>query len=417
MAEQSRAELKYLVERQREEIKTLNDVGRLLSLTTDPQEIVRLVASYLRQTFPLALCGVLLIQPRKLQLIQFAKIAQVDLDAAMRGMYAKASEKLPEPLTPETVARMLEAPSGGEGQWAQSPIGYLRSSYAIPLTVNNQAIGLLSVFSGKAEAFSNEEQHVIDIVADQLGAGLRNASLLEELKRAGELKNELLMVISHELRIPLTSIKEGIGLMLEGALGPVAAEQHDFLTTVDQNADRLGALVEKVVVASQLVTGQLDYTFKELELGALLADVKTAFRPLAESRQVALELDGAGRPVSCAGDAKRLKDAVSEIVENAVQATPAGGKVAIRCADAPGRAEIQISDTGPGIPPNELPSIFEQFRSIGGVHERKTGGLGLGLFIAHAIVTAHGGTITLDSQVGAGTRITLHLPKKPPSSP
>lgn len=412
MPEPSRAELKYQVERQREEIKTVNDVGRLLSSTTDPQEIVRLVASYLRQTFPLALCGVLLTDSQKLHLIRFANIAQVDFAAAVREMCAKASERLSKPVRESMLTHIVEDQSAGSGRWVQGSIGYLRSNHFAPLILNGQAIGQLGVFSGKAEGFSPEDRHVIDIVADQLGAALRNTSLLEELRRANQLKNDLLMVISHELRIPLTSIKEGVNLVLEQSLGPVTTEQRDFLKTVNDNAARLEALVEKVLTATQLLTGQLTYTFSDTDLAALLNELEAAFQPLARVKDVTLERSGLTQPFRYSADRKRLAEALANLIENALQATPAGGRVTILGVDSPEALELEIRDTGTGIPPEELPRLFEQFRIIGGTGDRKTGGLGLGLFIAKAVLTAHGGTIQLDSQVGQGTRVKIRLPLK-----
>lgn len=413
MPEPTSVELKYLVERQREEIKTVNEVGRLLSSTTDPKEVVRLVASYLKQTFPLALCGILVLEQRKLFLIQFAKIAQVDLAAAIREIWTKARERSPQPLKEEDLTQLVEDQTGG-GQWAQAPISYLRSSHFAPLMFNGQAIGLLSVFSGKAEAFTKDEQHVIDIVADQLGAALRNTFLLDELRRAGQLKNDLLMVISHELRIPLTSIQEGINLVLEGTLGPTTPDQQEFLKTANESASRLGALVEKVVMATQVVTGQLQWAFEEMNWGTVLKELEDSVRPLAQAKGIGLEFSGLSRPIASAGDVKRLKQAVANIIENAIQATASGGRVKVSGSQTPTAVEIQVLDTGSGIPAEELPRIFEQFRIVGGVDERKTGGLGLGLFLTKTIVEAHGGTIHVESHVGQGTQVTIRLPKKPP---
>ena len=277
-------------------------------------------------------------------------------------------------------------------------------------------MGLLSVFSGKAEAFTNEEQHVIEIVASQLRAALRNAFLLDELRQANELKNELLMVISHELRIPLTSIQEGVSLILDGSLGAVNAEQQEFLKTVDTNADRLQALVEKVVTATQLVTGQLAYAREELELATLLQELEGLLGPLAKQQQVQLTLTAGGGSTAFQGDGTHLTQALCYVVENAIQASQPQGQVVVEGTPTPRGLDIHVSDTGAGIPPEALPTLFEQFRFVGGVDNRKTGGLGLGLFIAKAIVTAHGGTIQLQTQVSQGTRVTISLPKTPPPS-
>jgi signal transduction histidine kinase len=403
------AELKYVIERQREELKTINEVGRLLSSATEPLQIVRLVASYLHHTFPLAMCAVLLTKPRRLQIIRFATIAQVDYVAAIRTLCDQTSQLLKRPVTEAEFERLEE--DQGLSSLASGPIGYLRSSHAAPLAFDGKVAGLLAVFSGKTEAFSAEDQHVIATVADQLRAALRNAFLLSELTHANQLKNELLMVISHELRIPLTSIKEGVNLVLEGALGAVTADQQDFLNTVNQNADRLETLVAKVVTASQLVTGQVQYTPKEMDVAEVLKELRARFEPAVKAKNIGFEVAGIDQPVRTQGDSKRLAEALGQLVENAVQAT-SEGSVTVSCADGHDGIEIQVVDTGVGIPDEALPTLFQQFRFVGGPDDRKTGGLGLGLFIAKAFIEVHGGTVRLESQLNKGTRVVVRLPRK-----
>lgn len=418
MPEPSRAELKYLVERQREEIKTLNEVARLLSATTDPQDIIRLVGAYLHQTYPLALCGVLVIDQRRLHLLPFANISQVDLATAIRAICAKANERLTPPLNEQSLERTVEQVSGGAAPWGQSAVGYLRSNYMAPLmTDDGKMLGILSVFSGKPEAFAKEEQHVIDIVASQLRAALRNAVLLDELRRANQLKNELLLVISHELRIPLTSIQEGVRLVADGSLGSLNADQQEFLKTVDANAERLQTLVEKVVTATQLVTAQLTYAFAQMSLPALLTELQAALRPAASAKRIHLEFAQPSGVAAITADSRQVTQALMHVIENAIQATDEGGTVTVDCSQTSGGVQVRVMDTGGGIPAEAMPTLFEQFRFIGGVDNRKTGGLGLGLFITKAIISAHGGTIQVDSQVGRGTKVTITLPKTPPDQP
>ncbi len=412
--ELSRAEFKYLLERQREEIKTINEVGRLLRTTNDPQELVHLVASYLRQTFPLVLCGVLLLDQKVLQVIRFAKIAQVDSANAIRELCAKTGEGFPLPLKEADFARTEEDRSGDPGQWAQTSAAYLRSNHFVPLTFNGKTMGRLGLFTPKEGAFTQEDQHVFAIVADQLAAALHNAFLLEELRRADRMKNDLLAVISHELRIPLTAIQEGTSLLAEGVLGPVNEEQGDFLKTVQKNAKRLQGLIEKVELASQLIAGKITYQFAQADAGEILKQVEESYRPLAEQRKVALALGGAER-AACAADAKRLGQALAQLVENGIQATPEGGKVTVACSESPAGVEIQIADTGKGIPPEEIPKQFGQFSSVGGLNERKTGGMGMGLFMAKRILDAHHGSLRLESEPGKGTRAIVQIPKEQPA--
>ena len=412
MAEISRAELKYFVERQREEIRTLNEVGKILSSTTDPQEIIRLTASFLHRTFPLALCAILFLPKRRLHLIPFAPISQMELNAAIRQVREKAGEVLHRPITEEDSA--CPEASGPSPGWLQ-PSTSLRSHFAAPLTVQGQSIGALSLFSGQAEAFTKEDQHAIGIVADQVGASLRNAFLVEELRRADELKNQLLSIVSHELSTPLTAIKEGVNLILDGALGETTADQRDFLGTVNENADRLERLIQKIKTATELMTGQAKFTIESFDLRTLLANVEKMHRPLATTKNVQLKIMEPPKPTFWPIDTNHLTVAVSQIVENAIQATPADGLVTVKLTVVGSDAEIQIVDTGSGIAREAIPTLFEQFKSVGDINNRKMGGLGLGLFIAKALVQGHRGSIAVESSVGQGTVMTITLPKQNPT--
>ena len=413
MAEISRAELKYFVERQREEIKTLNEVGKILTSTIDPQEIIRLTASFLHRTFPIALCGILFLPKRRLHMIPFAPITPMELNAATRQIRDKAGELLKRPVTEED--SVCPEASGQSPGWLQ-PSTPLRSQFVSPLTVQGQAIGALSLFSGQAEAFTTEDQHAIGIVADQLGAALRNAFLVEELRRADELKNQLLSIVSHELSTPLTAIKEGVNLILDGALGETTPDQRDFLGTVNENAERLERLIQKIKTATELMTGQAKFGFESFDLRTLVANVEKIHRPLATTKNVHLKVMDYPKPLFWSIDTKHLTVALSQILENAIQATPADGLVTAKLTATGTEAEIQVMDTGSGIGREALPTLFEQFKSIGDINDRKMGGLGLGLFIAKSLVAGHHGTITVESSLGQGTVMTIRIPKQNPTT-
>ncbi len=415
MTEPSRAEFKYLVERQREEIRTINEVGRILASSTDPLDLIRRLAAYLKQTFPAALVGVLLPDHKLLHLIPFANIAQIDLANAINDHYTTALQSLGLTIDETKIPAQMETNASIKAQDLQGPLVYLRSRYFAVLSAGERRMGLLSVSSGKPAAFGQDDQHVIDIVADQLSAALQNAYLLQELVKANQMKNDLLMVISHELRIPLTAIREGVNLLLEGALGEVNAEQKDFLNTVNDNAGRLDILVEKVVSATQLLTGQLKCTFKPMPIQSFVADLGASFKPLAAAKQVTLTIAIPVPDATVQADPKRLKQAIGNVLENAIQASPSGAEVTLHVAQTPTGVQFLVSDAGPGIAAEELPKLFEQFRVVGGVDDRKTGGLGLGLFLARTILQAHGGAIVLESEVGRGTRVRMDIPMQPPA--
>ena len=410
MGEISRAELKYFVERQREEIKTLNEVGKLLSSTTNPQEIIQLTSSYLHRTFPVALCGIFYAPQKKLHMLPLAPIAQVEIVSALRQIREAASQLFRHPIAEEDSACPTSA--SPPNAWMQ-PTASLRSHLFCPMTVSGQPIGLLGLFSGQSEAFTKEDQHVVGIVAEQLGASLRNAFLVEELRRADELKNELLSIVSHELSTPLTAIKEGIRLILDGALGETTVDQRDFLGTVDENAERLERLIQKIKTSTELMTAQTTFTFESFDLRTLVINLEKNYRALAKTRNVNLKLVEYSKPLFWQIDINHLTVALNQILENAIQATSKDGLVMVKLTATPAEAEIQIVDTGSGIAKEALSTLFDRFRSIGGIHDRKMGGLGLGLYIAKSLIDGHGGTIIADSIVGQGTWMTVRLPKQP----
>jgi len=416
MAEISRAELLYQVERQREELTTLNSVGKLLSSTTEPQEVMRLLAAYLKRMFPIAGCAILSVRQRTLKIIPFATVSESALALAKHDLYGKTRELLRAPLGASDIQEQVDDASLNTGQWGQALISVLPSSHIAPLRFEKEVIALLSVFSGKTEAFSKEDQHVIDIVADQASAALRNAYLLEELRQANTLKNELLMLISHELHTPLTSISEGTNLMLDGALGPTTPDQREFLGTINQSASRLSLLVEKTLLATQLMTGRLGYTFGMVDLSTTLKEIQKTVQAAANAKGVLLEFAGLSHPLHAHADEKHIRYALLQLVENAIHATPKGGMVTIGAAAAGLDVEVRVTDTGAGIPAKNIETMFKQFSFTGTIDDRKTGGLGLGLFTCKAILEGHRGTIAIDSQAGQGTKIVVRLPTAAPVS-
>jgi len=232
---------------------------------------------------------------------------------------------------------------------------------------------------------------------------------ITERREAERLKEELLSVLSHELRIPLTTAEEGISQVIDGLHGAITPAQQECLKMVAWAHGRLHHLFDKVVRVTEIMTGQVDVTRKPLDLAALVRDLEADVRPLAHERGVTLAVHDPGT-VPWIGDAALLQEALRELAQNAIQVTEPQGRVNLSCSTHPDGVEVVIHDTGPGIPEQELASLFEQFHWVGGTDDRKTGGMGLGLFVAKSLIDVQGGTISVTSTVGQGTRITVNFP-------
>ena len=173
---------------------------------------------------------------------------------------------------------------------------------------------------------------------------------------------------------------------------------------------RLGRLVSDLLTLSRLDSAA-PVPLVCVDAARVVAEVGAQMAPLAESRQVRLYVETA-QPVQVRGEPDRLKQVVINLADNALRYTPPGGEVRLSAGTDPrtGQAQLRVQDTGPGIPVEDLPHIFDRFYRGDPSRTRSTGNSGLGLAIAHAIVQAHGGTITVQSAPGAGACFTVALP-------
>jgi two-component system, OmpR family, phosphate regulon sensor histidine kinase PhoR len=229
-----------------------------------------------------------------------------------------------------------------------------------------------------------------------------------ELRRAERLRRELTANVSHELRTPLTSIKGFAETLLAGAWADEETCRR-FLTIIDAEATRLMTLVDDLTSLSRLESRAAPLVPVPVRLDALAADAVSRMRPQAERHGVAL---GAvpGPAVIVAADANRVMQVLTNLIDNAIQFTPEGGRVDVALRTDGADAVASVSDTGRGIPADDLPRIFDRFYRVDRSRSREGGGSGLGLAIAKHIIEAHGGRITVSSRLGRGSVFSFTLP-------
>jgi signal transduction histidine kinase len=232
-------------------------------------------------------------------------------------------------------------------------------------------------------------------------------AMAERLRRVDEMKEEFFATISHELRSPLTSVREAANLMTDGVPGVLNPKQRRLVSIVASSADRLLRLVNQILELSRMRAGMQPIRHDRVDVERLVERTVDELRPRADEAGVILEREGNGGRFLVTGDEDRLMQVVVNLVANAIRFTPAGGRVVVRLVDADGEVEIQVEDTGRGIPAPALPYIFEWYRQA----HQDPGGTGLGLAIARSAVDAHKGRITVESHEGKGSRFTVLLPR------
>lgn len=226
------------------------------------------------------------------------------------------------------------------------------------------------------------------------------------------MRTSFLMQISHELRTPLTGIKGYTELayqFLEGG----DAQVREFLTHAISNVDALTLLIDRILDVTQLINGQIALEWAEFDAAALLTEVAGEYRDRFTAKPLEMVVE-AGPGLCCPGDRARLKWALSQLVDNAFNYTLPHGRVVLAAERRAGEIALCVTDTGVGISRRDGPRIFEEFYR--GTAETADGrlldvrGAGLGLFIVERIISAHGGAVDVESQVGEGSEFTLRLP-------
>ncbi len=241
---------------------------------------------------------------------------------------------------------------------------------------------------------------------DEIGVLARSFNqLLERLERLFQTQQRLLADVSHELRTPLTAIQGNVDLMRRmGGADP------ESLEIIQEETKRMTRLVGYLLLLARADAGGLPLEKKKVEFDNLLFEVYRQVRLLGKSIEVKVtEVD----QVCIMGDVDRLKQLLLNLISNAMKYTPAGGTVDISLSKKNGWAYLHVSDTGLGIPAEDLPYIFDRFYRVDKARTREQtgeGGAGLGLAIAKWIAQAHGGNIDVSSEVGEGTTFTIILP-------
>jgi two-component system phosphate regulon sensor histidine kinase PhoR len=224
------------------------------------------------------------------------------------------------------------------------------------------------------------------------------------------MRTEFVANVTHELRTPLTSIRGFAETLLEGALEDPETARH-FVTIIKRESDQLGNLIEDLLDLSRIESGKWKMHKEPVRLRTLATETVGRLASKANDLGVDLRIEIPEALPPVPGDPARLAQVLLNLVDNALKYTHAGGSVTVSTEDAGPFVSVRIADTGTGIPKADLPRIFERFYRVDKARSRATGGTGLGLSIVKHIVDAHGGTISVVSDVGQGAVFTFTLPK------
>jgi signal transduction histidine kinase/ActR/RegA family two-component response regulator len=287
----------------------------------------------------------------------------------------------------------------------------MRGWLAAPLTAyDGRGFGSLQLSDKIAGEFSEEDESILMQLAQMAAIAVEN-TLAAEAREANRLKDEFLSVLSHELRTPLQAMLTWIGILRSERAD--AAMLPRGLEVIERSARAQVRLIGDLLDVSRIVRGQLRLETGVVDLVTVIELALETLRPAADSKGLTIDWNTPVSSCRIEGDAARLQQVVANLVSNAIKFTPKCGRVALELHIDATQLRLTVLDSGPGIPPEFLPHVFERFRQADTGSARGHGGLGLGLAIVHHLIQLHGGTVHADNAPGGGALLTVTLPRRP----
>jgi two-component system, OmpR family, phosphate regulon sensor histidine kinase PhoR len=235
-----------------------------------------------------------------------------------------------------------------------------------------------------------------------------------ELEKLERVRKDFVINVSHELRTPLASIQGYTETLMDGAIED-GDNNMRFLGIIRHNAERLATLTADLLTLSRIELKTQEFRFAAYDINGLLLDIVDSMRPIADRKRISLDLHPSPDSTEVFCDSQAIYQILSNLLDNAIKYTPEGGTITVGSrpfTDPAGvhRVEVFVRDTGAGIPPEDLPRLFERFYRVDKARSRELGGTGLGLAIVKHLVKAHAGEVRVESELGKGSTFLFTLP-------
>lgn len=372
------------------ELEILRQVDRDLNASLDLQHVLELTRQWILRGVPAAQAGIFLTLPQE-------RYAQEPKFLLPEGVQAGLPDEPLVRLAAETLETQKIPASGSE-----------MAHLAVPLLHGGKLLGVLTVDG--VETFDPEAAQFLEHLAARAAPALENARLYEAVQSANQAKSKFVSVVTHELRIPMTSIKGYTDLIRQGAVGPVNEMQLNFLNVVRNNVDRMSALVSDLADISRIETGRLKLERRAVEVRPMIDDAVSSLQLRIEEKSHALEISvPAGLP-GVDADPTRVVQILTNLLSNAIRYTPNQGQVRIEAAAQGSFVLFQVVDNGIGISETDQAMLFTQFFRSEDPRVREQPGWGLGLSVSQRLVELMGGKIEVESVPNRGTTVRFTLP-------
>jgi signal transduction histidine kinase len=270
----------------------------------------------------------------------------------------------------------------------------------VPLIAKDNVVGALEAINKRSGEFTDDDLNVLSILGAQAAVAIENARLFQQ--------SDLIAELVHELRTPMASLNTAVQILLRP---DISEKQHTKLVEIirDEIA-RLSELTTSFLDFARLESGRIQFNLTNVNIKELLEYCIEIMQTRASEKDISIHLDISDESLEISADQDKIKQVILNLVSNAIKYNKTSGEIGITVKESPTNVVINVSDTGPGIPPESLPYLFNKFYRVPGM-EKMTPGTGLGLSICKRIVDAHGGDIEVQSSLGNGSTFTVRLPK------
>ena len=289
-----------------------------------------------------------------------------------------------------------------------------RSLMAVPIIYHGETLGVLEVVNKtEHDHYTEEDLTIVGTLASQAAIAIQNARLVNKIQLSSDqvaqldrMKSGIIAIASHELRTPLGLVL-GHATFLREVIQPEYRQQLDIIVS---NAKRLKEIIDDIANIDNVQRGVAIVRARSISINRLIEEVMDSFQQEAQEKHLTLRSDPGPEDLLVEGDLSKISIALSNLVKNAITFTNPGGHIFINAESIPGYVKVSVIDDGIGIPPKDLPHIFERFYQVESHLTRKHGGMGLGLSVSKVMIEMHGGRIWAESVEGKGSNFTFLLP-------
>lgn len=281
---------------------------------------------------------------------------------------------------------------------------------AVPIRRDGEITGLITLESHESGALDEEDMAFVERLADRAAVAIKNARLYEAIAAANQAKSSFISVVTHELRLPMTSIKGYADLIMSGMVGDLTDQQKQFMDVIRRNLDRMNTLISDLSDINRIESGRMKFEMKQFDLHDTVVDVADSLREAIAGRQQTLTVELPDELPLIYADPNRVNQIVGNLVSNAHKYTPDGGAITVRAGQHDDHVEVAVIDTGLGISEENQAKLFTQFFRAEDQAVRDQQGWGLGLSIVKKMVEAQGGEIWFSSELGKGSTFTFSIP-------